>query len=42
MVEDLEQGDVAETVKSFFEESKHIKAQKKSNLSIQEVGSCIN
>ena len=37
MVEDLEQGDVAETIKTFFDQSKHIKPQKKSNLTIQQV-----
>ncbi len=37
MVEDLEQGDVAETVKTFFEEGKRSTPLKKSTLSIQEV-----
>ncbi|XP_059161186.1 DNA ligase 3-like isoform X2 [Physella acuta] len=37
MVEDLDQGDVAETVRIFFEESKIITPQKKSTLSLQEV-----
>ena len=37
MVEDLDNGDVAETVKTYFEESKNLKPIKKSTLSIQEV-----
>ena len=37
MVENLEQGDVAETVKIFFEKSHNCPPQKKSVLSIQEV-----
>ena len=37
MVEDLEQGDVAETVRVFFEQSKAVLPAKKSNLSIQDV-----
>ena len=37
MVEDLEQGDVAETVRVFFEQSNAVLPAKKSNLSIQDV-----
>jgi DNA ligase 3 len=37
MIEDLEQGDVAETVALFFEKSKKCPPQKKGTLSIQEV-----
>ncbi|KAL3861294.1 hypothetical protein ACJMK2_007333 [Sinanodonta woodiana] len=37
MTEDLNQGDVAETIKIFFDESRLVKPQKKSTLSIQEV-----
>jgi len=37
MLEDLEQGDVAETVKIFFEQSKHLMPKKKCTLTIQEV-----
>ena len=37
MLEDLEQGDVAETVRVFFEKSKHLQPAKKSNLTIQDV-----
>lgn len=37
MQEDLEQGDVAETVKSFYEKSTSCPPQKKSILSIQQV-----
>ncbi|KAK3581407.1 hypothetical protein CHS0354_016266 [Potamilus streckersoni] len=37
MTEDLNQGDVAETIKIFFDESLLVKPQKKSTLSIQEV-----
>ncbi|XP_069690726.1 DNA ligase 3 [Periplaneta americana] len=37
MLEDLEQGDVAETVRVFFEKSKHLSPTKKSNLSLQDV-----
>lgn len=40
MVEDLEQGDAAETVRTFFEKSRACPPQTKSTLSIQEV-SCI-
>lgn len=40
MVEDLEQGDAAETVRVFFEQSRACPPQTKSTLSIQEV-SCI-
>ena len=41
MTEDLEQGDVAETAKSAFEKSKHVKPQKKSYLTIQDVSHVI-
>ncbi|XP_041864197.1 DNA ligase 3 [Melanotaenia boesemani] len=37
MVRDLEQGDVSETVRMFFEESKSFPPAAKSNLTIQEV-----
>ena len=37
MIEDLEQGDVAETVALFFDNSNNVKPQKKSTLSLQEV-----
>ena len=37
MVEDLEQGDVAETVRAFFEKSSVCPPDKKSTLSIQQV-----
>jgi len=37
MIEDLEQGDVAETIALFFDKSNNVKAQKKSTLSLQEV-----
>ncbi|GFO42469.1 DNA ligase [Plakobranchus ocellatus] len=37
MIEDLDQGDVAETIRIFFEESKVLLPQKKSTLSLQEV-----
>ncbi|KAK7070082.1 DNA ligase 3, partial [Halocaridina rubra] len=37
MLEDLEQGDIAETVRKFFEESVVLQPAKKSFLSIQEV-----
>ncbi|KAJ9577033.1 hypothetical protein L9F63_006381 [Diploptera punctata] len=37
MLEDLEQGDVAETVRVFFEKSKHLQPAKKSNLTIQDI-----
>jgi len=37
MIEDLEQGDVAETVSLFFDKSNGVKPQKKSTLSLQEV-----
>jgi len=37
MVEDLEQGDVAETIALFFEKSKKCPPQKKGTLSLQEV-----
>ncbi|CAL1532894.1 unnamed protein product, partial [Lymnaea stagnalis] len=37
MTEDLDNGDVAETIRIFFEESKVITPQKKSTLSLQEV-----
>ena len=38
MLEDLDQGDVAETVKIFFEASKILSPVKKATLSIQDVG----
>ncbi|GLH15713.1 DNA ligase [Gryllus bimaculatus] len=37
MLEDLEQGDVAETVSKFFQESKHCRPSKNSHLTIQEI-----
>lgn len=37
MLEDLEQGDVAETVKVFFEKSQHVQPAKKSTLFLQDV-----
>ncbi|KAF0294238.1 DNA ligase 3 [Amphibalanus amphitrite] len=37
MIEDLEQGDVAETVRVFFEQSKSVLPAKKSTLSLQDV-----
>jgi len=37
MMEDLEQGDVAATIKQFFETSKHCLPLSKSTLSLQEV-----
>jgi len=37
MIEDLEQGDVAETVALFFDKSNNVKPQKKSTLSLHEV-----
>jgi len=37
MIEDLEQGDVAETIALFFDKSSGVKPQKKSTLSLQEV-----
>jgi hypothetical protein len=37
MLEDLEQGDVAETVRVFFEKSTHLQPAKKSVLSLQDV-----
>jgi hypothetical protein len=37
MLEHLEQGDVAETVKEFFEKSRHVQPTKKSTLSLQDV-----
>ena len=37
MIEDLEQGDVAETVALFFDKSNNVKSQKKSTLSLHEV-----
>ncbi|XP_023727317.1 DNA ligase 3 isoform X2 [Cryptotermes secundus] len=37
MLEDLEQGDVAETVRVFFERSQHLHPAKKSTLSLQDV-----
>ncbi|XP_035828474.1 DNA ligase 3 isoform X2 [Aplysia californica] len=37
MIEDLDQGDVAETIRIFFEESKVFVPQKKSTLSLTEV-----
>ncbi|KAH3741324.1 DNA ligase 3-like isoform X2 [Dreissena polymorpha] len=42
MLEDLEQGDVAETVKIFFEQSATLPPQKKCTLSIQDVDSCLD
>jgi hypothetical protein len=37
MMEDLEQGDVAATIKQFFEAGKHCLPLSKSTLSLQEV-----
>nr|CAD7197816.1 unnamed protein product [Timema douglasi] len=37
MLEDLEKGDVAETVATFFDQSKHCKPSKKSTLTLYEV-----
>uniref|UniRef100_A0A2C9LXS0 DNA ligase ATP-dependent N-terminal domain-containing protein n=1 Tax=Biomphalaria glabrata TaxID=6526 RepID=A0A2C9LXS0_BIOGL len=37
MIEDLERGDVAETIRLFFEESKAVVPLQKSDLTIQEV-----
>jgi len=37
MLEDLEQGDVAETVRVFFEKSRQVQPAKKSTLSLQDV-----
>jgi DNA ligase-3 len=37
MLEDLEQGDVAETIRVFFEKSTHLQPAKKSVLSLQDV-----
>ena len=37
MVEDLEQGDAAETVRKYFDHSKVFLPQKKSTLTLQEV-----
>lgn len=37
MTENLEEGDVAQTIHDFFEQSKYIKPCKKSVLSIQQV-----
>jgi hypothetical protein len=37
MLEHLEQGDVAETVRVFFEKSRHVQPAKKSTLSLQDV-----
>ena len=37
MVEDLDKGDVAETVKSYFEQNSRVKPQTKSTLSNHEV-----
>lgn len=42
MVEDLEQGDAAETVRTFFEKSRACPPQTKSTLSIQEVDTFLN
>ncbi|ELU08334.1 hypothetical protein CAPTEDRAFT_213234 [Capitella teleta] len=42
MVEDLEKGDAAETVRVFFEQSKKILPTKKSLLSIQDVDESLN
>ena len=40
MLEDLDQGDVAETVKIFFEASQIVAPVKKATLSIQDVSFC--
>ena len=37
MLTDLEQGDVAETISTFFQNSNHVTPSKKANLNIQEV-----
>lgn len=37
MLESLEQGDVAETIREYFEKSEKIKPSTKSKLSIQDV-----
>lgn len=37
MLEHLEQGDVAETVRVFFEKSRHVQPAKKATLSLQDV-----
>ena len=37
MLTDLEQGDVAETISTFFEQSSHLSPTKKANLTIQDV-----
>jgi len=37
MIEDLEQGDVAETIALFFDKSSNVKPLKKSTISLQEV-----
>jgi len=37
MLEHLEQGDVAETVRVFFEKGRHVQPAKKSTLSLQDV-----
>ena len=37
MIEDLEQGDVAETIGKFYEESSAVKAPKKSDLTIHDI-----
>ena len=37
MSEHLDQGDVAETVKTFFDKSRKLPPQEKSSLSLQEV-----
>ncbi|CAG5129065.1 unnamed protein product, partial [Candidula unifasciata] len=42
MVADLDQGDVAETIRWAFEESKVLPPQKKSTLSLQEVDAYLN
>jgi len=39
MIEDLEQGDVAETVSLFFDKSCNVKPLKRSTLSLKEVNS---
>jgi hypothetical protein len=41
MLEDLEQGDVAETVRAFFEKSQHLHPAKKSTLCLQDVSVCL-
>lgn len=42
MLEDLEQGDVAETVRIFFEDSDKLQPTKKSTLTLQEVDNYLN